>query len=407
MRIVEVENGIRLLNGTLDLGLNGNDVVINRLHFPSVIRIMPNEWRTRQWIEENPPAQNGSLDISGRWNLQSSRGQVQVLFDHYPVLQRTDRFAMISGEVNVDAALPRIVVGGKVTADAGWVSVDIKGTAPTLDSDVVIVRKGEEVPEAKPSELDLDLNFTVDLGPRFYVVGFGLDAGLVGAITIKQANNMLSAEGQFNTRGGAIEAYGQRLQIRRGRIAFQGDIANPVLDIEALRRNLEVEAGLRVVGNARNPKISLISYPEVSEVEKLSWLIMGRGPDSGGGDLAMLLTVGTSLLSGDATSEPLHRQIGLDDVAIRKGDVGESGSILPRRTVGDSTSYLGQNDISEQFIQLTKQLRQGVSVSIEQALSGSGTVARVSYNLIRNLTIDAKVGTVSGIEMVYRRFFRD
>ena len=407
LRIVEVENGIRLLNGTLDLGLNGNDVVINRLHFPSVIRIMPNEWRTRQWIEENPPAQNGSLDISGRWNLQSSRGQVQVLFDHYPVLQRTDRFAMISGEVNVDAALPRIVVGGKVTADAGWVSVDIKGTAPTLDSDVVIVRKGEEVPEAKPSELDLDLNFTVDLGPRFYVVGFGLDAGLVGAITIKQANNMLSAEGQFNTRGGAIEAYGQRLQIRRGRIAFQGDIANPVLDIEALRRNLEVEAGLRVVGNARNPKISLISYPEVSEVEKLSWLIMGRGPDSGGGDLAMLLTVGTSLLSGDATSEPLHRQIGLDDVAIRKGDVGESGSILPRRTVGDSTSYLGQNDISEQFIQLTKQLRQGVSVSIEQALSGSGTVARVSYNLIRNLTIDAKVGTVSGIEMVYRRFFRD
>ena len=121
----------------------------------------------------------------------------------------------------------------------------------------------------------------------------------------------------------------------------------------------------------------------------------------------MLLTVGTSLLSGDATSEPLHRQIGLDDVAIRKGDVGESGSILPRRTVGDSTSYLGQSDISEQFIQLTKQLRQGVSVSIEQALSGSGTVARVSYNLIRNLTIDAKVGTVSGIEMVYRRFFRD
>lgn len=407
LRIVEVENGIRLLDGSLDLGLNGNDVVINRLHFPSVIRIIPNEWRTRQWIEENPPAQSGSLDITGNWNLQSSRGQVNVLFDHYPIMQRTDRFAMISGEVNVDAALPRIVVGGKVTADAGWVSVDIKGTAPTVDSDVVVIRKGEELPQASPSSLDLDLNFTVDLGPRFYVVGFGLDAGLVGAITIMQANNVLSAEGQFNTRGGAIEAYGQRLQIRRGRIAFQGDITNPVLDIEALRRNLEVEAGLRVVGNARNPKISLISYPEVSEAEKLSWLIMGRGPDSGGGDLAMLLTVGTSFLGGDGTSEPLHQQLGIDDIAIRKGDVGESGSVLPQRTVGDSTSYLGQNDISEQFLLLSKQLKRGINLSIEQALSGSGTVGRVSYNLIRNLTIDAKVGTVSGVEMVYRRFFRD
>ena len=407
LRIVEIENGIRLLNGSLDLDLNGNDVVINRLHFPSVIRVMPNEWRTRQWIEENPPAQNGSLDISGHWNLQSSRGEVRVLLDHYPILQRTDRFAMVSGEVNVDAALPRIVVDGKVTADAGWASVDIKGTAPTLDSDVVIVRKGEEAPQVSPSSLDLDLSFTVDLGPRFYVVGFGLDAGLVGAITIRQVNNELSAEGQFNTRGGAIEVYGQRLQIRLGRITFQGDITNPVLDIEALRRNLEVEAGVRVVGNARNPKISLISYPDVSEVEKLSWLIMGRGPDSGGGDLAMLFIVGTSLLGGDGTSEPFYKQLGVDDIAIRKGDVGESGSILPYRTVGDSTSYLGQNDISEQFLQITKQFERGISASIEQALSGSGTVGRVSYRLMRGLTVDAKVGTVSGIEMVYRRFFRD
>lgn len=407
LRVVEVENGIRLLNGTLDLGLNGNDVVINRLHFPSVIRIIPNEWRTRQWIEENPPAQNGSLDISGHWNLQSSRGKLNILLDHYPLVQRTDRFAMMSGLVTVDAALPSIVVDGKITADAGWVSVDIQGTAPTLDSDVVIVRKGEEAPVVKQSALDLLLNFTVDLGSRFYVVGFGLDAGLVGAITIRQANNELSAEGEFNTRGGAIEAYGQRLQIRRGRITFQGEIANPVLDIEALRRNLEVEAGVRVVGNARNPKITLVSYPDVSEVEKLSWLIMGRGPDSSGGDLAMLLTVGTSLLGGDPASEPIHKQLGLDDIAIRKGDVGESGSILPRRTVGDSTAYQGQDDISEQFIKITKRLQRGIDLSIEQALSGSGTVARVSYNLIRNLTIDAKVGTVSGIEMVYRRLFRD
>ncbi|MDO5666941.1 MAG: translocation/assembly module TamB domain-containing protein [Alcaligenaceae bacterium] len=407
LRIVEVENGIRLLNGTLDLGLNGNDVVINRLHFPSVIRIIPNEWRTRQWIEENPPAQNGSLNINGNWNLQSSRGKLNIVLDHYPLLQRTDRFAMMSGQVTVDAALPSIVVDGKLTADAGWVSVDIKGTAPTLDSDVIIVRKGEEAPVAKQSALDLLLNFTVDLGPRFYVVGFGLDAGLVGAITIKQANNELSAEGEFNTRGGAIEAYGQRLQIRRGRITFQGDIANPVLDIEALRRNLEVEAGMRVVGNARNPKITLVSYPDVSEVEKLSWLIMGRGPDSSGGDLAMLLTVGTSLLGGDPASEPIHKQLGIDDITIRKGDVGESGSILPRRTVADSTAYQGQDDISEQFIKITKRLRQGIDLSIEQALSGSGTVGRVSYTLIRNLTIDAKVGTVSGIEMIYRRLFKD
>lgn len=406
LRIVEVENGVRLLNGTLKASFNDMKARIETLHFPAVIRVVPKEWRTRQWIEENPPAQNGSLNITGDWDLEKARGSIKTVLDHYPIVQRADRFAMLSGEIRMDANMPKINLTGKVTADAGWASIDIKDTVPTVDGDVIVLKPGQTTiqPQGNASE-DLNMNLTVDLGPRFYLVGMGLNSGLVGSITLVQEKGRLTAEGQFRTRGGAIEAYGQRLQIARGEIAFGGNITNPSLNIEALRRGLEVEAGLRVIGTAKRPKITLVSYPDVSDVEKLSWLIMGRGPDSSSADLALLLSVGGSLIT-DGDSEPFYRKVGLDEVGVKAGSVGESDNILPKRTVADSSAYRGYEEAS-QLLYATKKFGDDWRVSAEQALSGSGTVIRGSYKLMKHLTVDAKVGTVNGIELLYKRIFKN
>ena len=127
--------------------------------------------------------------------------------------------------------------------------------------------------------LEATMNLKYDMGPRFYITGMGLNAGIVGNMQILLNQGRLSGAGQLRTRGGSIEAYGQGLQLRRGTVTFQGEIDNPVLDIEALRTNQAVEAGVRVGGTAQRPRIDMVSYPEVSDVEKLSWLILGRGPD--------------------------------------------------------------------------------------------------------------------------------
>ncbi|PJX21109.1 hypothetical protein CAP48_17540 [Advenella sp. S44] len=404
VKIVEIDNGIRLLDGTLEATLRDNQVMINTLRFPSVIRITANEWRTKKWIEENEPAQNGSLGITGKWNLNTSRGDFRIVFDHYPIIQRSDRFVMISGDVDIDAPLPKVAIKGKVTADAGWASVDILGSVPAVDGDVVVLKPGQTKVVKEESPLDLSLDFTVDLGKRFYIVGMGLDSGLVGSLNVIQEKNQLTGVGAFRTRGGAIEAYGQRLQIRRGRITFQGNLANPILDIEALRTGLDVEAGVKVVGTAKKPRIDLVSYPDVSEVEKLSWLLMGRGPDSGGSDAALLFSVGSSIVGG---GEPFYRKLGLDDIAIRSGNVGKSGTVLPEKTVASSVNQESSSDLSEQFFAASKKFENGMTVSVEQAMAGTGTVVRGSYRLFRNLSADIKAGTVNGLELIYRRFFRD
>lgn len=403
LKVVRLDDGVRLLDGTLKASLNNNRFELERLYFPAVLRVEPKEWRTATWVNENPDAKGGGVTATGYWELDQNTGNFDVELYRYPILQRADRYAMVSGDIHLNATLPHITLSGKITADAGWFNLDMLGGIPTVDSDVVVVRSTDPVQEEDPSApLDVTMNLEVDLGPRFYLTGYGVNSGLVGSMKIQMLNDQLTALGALNTRGGAIEVYGQRLQLRRGTVTFQGDIANPILDIQALRTGLSVQAGVKVGGTARRPKIDLISIPEVSELEKLSWLLFGHGPDDGG-DIALLFSVGTSFLGGD---EPFYRRFGIDELSMRSGELGGAGSILPATSVASSP----ENEVSaveRRFIEASKTLSNGIKLSVRQALADTGTVGRVSYRLSRRLTAEVSIGTISGLALVYRWFSRD
>ncbi|WP_066413836.1 translocation/assembly module TamB domain-containing protein [Bordetella ansorpii] len=403
LRVVRVDDGVRLIDGTLDARLDGDRFILNSLRFPAALRVMPAEWRTREWVSTNEDAKNGYIDASGQWLLSQSQGKVDVKVHRFPVLQRSDRYGMVSGTVTLDAALPRLTLTGDLTADAGWVSLEILQGVPTLDDDVRVVRAGEEKQAASsPMQIGMDVKF--DMGPRFYITGMGLDAGLLGSIRIQMNDGRLTGMGALRTRGGGIEAYGQKLRLSRGVLTFQGRLENPLLDIEALRTGEQVEAGVKVSGTAQRPRIDLVSYPDVSDVEKLSWLVLGRGPDEGGNDTALLLSVGTALLGG---GEPFYKQFGLDDVSVRTGSLGSSGSLLPDRTVAGDVNRDSDSELATQFIVGSKRFSNGITLSVEQALAGSETVGRVSYRLARGLSLDLKGGGVNGLALVYRVLWDD
>ncbi|HEY9278913.1 MAG TPA: translocation/assembly module TamB domain-containing protein, partial [Eoetvoesiella sp.] len=402
IRVLRVDDGIRLLDGTLAAHLDNNRFVLDSLRFPARLRVTPKEWRTDEWVTTNPDAKGGSLTLSGDWDLFASAGSVNIDLYRYPILQRTDRYAMVTGKLKIDMPLPKIVIAGEIKADAGWFDLDMLSTVPSLDGDVVVVRPGDKQKEVNvPTEVSMDL--TVDLGPRFYITGYGVNSGLVGQMQILMADSKLTAHGALRTRGGAIEAYGQRLQLRRGTITFQGDITSPVLNIEAVRTGVAVEAGVRVAGTAKRPRIDLVSYPDVSDVQKLSWLLLGRGPDESGGDAALLFSVGTSFLG---SGEPFYRKFGLDEVSVRSGELGSTGSILPVESVVRGLDS-GTSEIENQFVIASKKLSNGITLSIEQALSDAGTVGRASYKLSRNLSAEISAGTVNGIALIYRIFSMD
>ncbi|HEX7386971.1 MAG TPA: translocation/assembly module TamB domain-containing protein [Castellaniella sp.] len=403
LSILSVDQGVRLLQGTLRAHLDGTRAVLDSLRFPAVRRVTPKEWRTATWVSENPDAQGGSLDVSGVWDFGLQQGEVKISPRRYPILQRADRYAMVTGQIDIQASLPRISVSGKIVADAGWFDLDMLNNIPSLDSDVVVIQPGKAVAPAPATPLDLSVDLTVDLGPRFYLTGYGVNSGLIGSLDLHMRKGKLTALGALHTRGGSIDVYGQHLQLRRGTVTFQGNIANPVLSIEALRTGLAVQAGVRVAGTARHPRIDLVSHPDVSETGKLTWLILGHGPNDGGGDMSLLFSVGSSFLSG---GEPFYKRFGLDELSIRSGELGATGSVLPVQSVVTDLDT-GASPAEQRFVVASKTLTDNVKVSLEQALAQTGTVARLSYRILRRLQAEVTVGTVSGLALVYRWFSMD
>ena len=62
-----------------------------------------------------------------------------------------------------------------------------------------------------------------------------------------------------------------------------GPVNDPRLDILAVRPNLDIVVGVAITGTALAPHVRLMSEPDMSDTDKLSWLMLGRAPETVGG----------------------------------------------------------------------------------------------------------------------------
>jgi len=171
------------------------------------------------------------------------------------------------------------------------------------------------------------LDLGVELGRDFRFTGEGLDTRLAGRVQITTSPaGALTAKGTIRAVAGTFYVFGQKLDIDRGRLLFDGPVDNPGLDVVALRKNLAVEAGVELTGTVKSPIVRLVSNPPVPDGEKLSWLLTGQGLDRANrNDLAMLGAASASLLGQN--QRPITTQIanrlGLDDISVR----AEAGTV--------------------------------------------------------------------------------
>ena len=102
------------------------------------------------------------------------------------------------------------------------------------------------------------------------------------ALRLSTPNGRPQLQGVIQASDGTYKAYGQKLVIERGSLAFTGPVDNPRLDIQAMRpqsataSSSDVKVGVLISGTAQDPRVRLYSEPPMSETEKLSWLVLGR-----------------------------------------------------------------------------------------------------------------------------------
>ncbi|MEY4751360.1 MAG: hypothetical protein RIQ60_3574 [Pseudomonadota bacterium] len=338
---------------------------------------------------------NGTLGATGQLRLSGApRLDVALTADHFAAMQRIDRRVVVSGtaDLAVDANATRL--SGRLRADEGRIDVS-QGDAPTLGDDVSVVRPQADAAAAVAQERGgspaaaaaprarrgLQLDLRADLGDNFELRGRGITTQLGGVLTLSSPNDRFAINGIIRAVDGSYAAYGQKLSIDRGLLTFTGAAENPRLDIQATRPDLDdVKVGVAITGSAQSPRVRLFSEPEMSNTDKLSWLLLGRASDGlGSTDLSLLQRAAFSLLAGESDSPSLVQRLGLDQIGVRQTE----------------------GTVRETIVSLGKQLSRRWYVGYERSLNAATGSWQLIYRLAQRFTLRAQSGIDNAVDLIW------
>ncbi len=361
----------------------------------------------------------GSVEMRGEVEAATLDGRFDFVADRLVVPLGPGQRVVLSGDASASSDGGKFEILGKLRADEGRIEIG-GGDVPSLPADVVIAGapRREAVAGAGAKDpadkLRIGADVTVDLGKNLKVHGKGIDARLGGELRLRGTlPDAPRAFGTVTVLDGRYSAYGQQLQITRGRVIFNGALDNPVLDIVAMRREQLVEAGVSVAGTVLSPQVRLTSEPDVPDAEKLSWLVLGvplEGAQSGAQGAALKAAAATLFGNNDGgLSGGLADTLGVDVLTVRSAspadDFAPAGfggsSVVPGQLGGGAGSVPGAS-ASENVVAVGKRLGSRVFLTYEQGLRGAWNLLKIQYDITRRLSLRAQTGTESALDLLYR-----
>jgi translocation and assembly module TamB len=365
LSIAYISEGVDLRNGTLRAELADREVRVQSFS----IRGGEGVFRAR-----------GTLARGG-----TGRAAVDWEAERLTVMGRPGRRLIVTGRGNAALEDAKVSLSGELRADEG--EIQLRSGALVAPGDDVVISGRQDSASDAPRLRQAALDLALDFGDRFRIIGRGLNTALAGKIRVQTgpAGNLV-AKGSVRTVRGTYMAFGQRLDLERGRLIFDGPIDNPALDIRAMRKMPSVEAGVELAGTLRKPFVRVVSEPAMPENEALSWLILGHAPgDATGADLTMLPVAAAALLGqDDAGTGGVAQKFGLDSIGLRGGGGGTTGS---------------------QFVTFGKRVADNIYVVYEQSLGAMANVLKLEFNLTRRVLLRAETGETSGLGIFYRWAF--
>lgn len=358
--------GVDIQDGELDISLKGASAQVERLQLRA----------GEGWLKATGTAELGATPVA---RLQFDASKLRLL-------GRVDRRLVVSGRAAVELRQDRLQADGRFTVDEGLFDIT-RADAPSLDDDVVVNGEpdlaAERTSEARATpRRQVQARLDIDLGQQLRVRGRGLDTRLTGQLQVSTPGNKLAVKGAVRSEGGTYVGYGQKLVIERGVISFQGPLDNPTLDILALRPNLDLQVGLAISGSLNQRRVRLYSDPEMSDTEKLSWLVLGRESDGlGRADSTLLQRAAVALLAGEgeAPTDTLLRQIGIDELSFRQTD----------------------GEVRETVFSLGKQLSRRWYVGYERGVNATAGTWQLIYRVAQRFTLRAQSGTENSLDLIW------
>lgn len=292
----------------------------------------------------------------------------------------------LTTDVTCEASSDLIKLNGAISIPWAKVSVSkLPASAVDVSDDAVRLDRPRAKKKAAGKPIPIESNLRIHIGDDVRVEAMGLKARLTGNLNVIQDNGTLGLTGQISVPSGSFKAYGQDLLVRRGEFHFVGAVANPLLDLEAIRNPDrtadDVIAGIRVTGSVDSPQVAVFTDPAKSETEALSYLIRGEGLDpSGDSDNTMI----TSALINLGLSQGSHVFESLGDA------VGISGLGFETEGVGDSSQLV-----------VSGYVLPGLKVKYGVGIFDSLATLTLRYRVIPRLYVEAVSGVDQALDLLY------
>lgn len=289
---------------------------------------------------------------------------------------------LISPEIEFQGTLRKLTARGVVRVPELLIYGAPRGSSIQASEDVIIIGADQE--EDAAARMIMDLELKVILGDRVIVKTEGIDARLGGEVLVTaRALNEVTGKGEIKVIKGKYSIYGISLNIERGRLFFAGGpVANPTLDILALKTVNEVKAGVQVSGPLKKPVVRLSSEPAMPDADVLAYIILGHplGQDKEQGSLLMkaaaaLLSAGQSV----ALQDQIKNRLGIDTIDIQAGE----------------------GEVARSLVTIGKYLSSRLYISYGYALFTGESLFKLRYKFGRNWELESRSGQASGVDLYY------
>lgn len=284
----------------------------------------------------------GELNVSGQVRTEPAlRLQLAIEGSDHTILYPPSTQLQIAQSLQLTVQKDLLAVTGELTVLNGQLKIeDLPEGSVALSPYVIEVdADGNALREELPFDVRMDVQ--VHIADSFTVSSSTLQATLGGELRVQQRPGQpLQLFGNLATASGAFRAYQTRLQVKRGTINFTGPPTNPTVHVRAERHisSGDVTVGVQVQGPLEDElELQVYSDPAMSQSNAMSYLIRGRGMDTGAGvdGTSAALSLASGVVNRSELVAELNRIPGLSQV-----EFGAQGSQAD--TAATVSGYLGE-----------------------------------------------------------------
>ena len=324
---------------------------------------------------------DGTLVLGGalQWNNPDAPLTVTVKGQNVRIADTSELSALASPDLQLQFASRVLSVRGSIDVPKAQMDLERLDSTVSPSPDVVVLDPAEAA-RGGAGAFAVDVDVLLALGDDVQLKGFGLDGKLGGQLRVRRApGNPMTATGGLDVSG-RYAAYGQQLEIVRGRLGYGGGgFDNPSLDILAQRVFDEATVGVRVRGTALHPQTQIVSTPAMDPSDALAYLVLGRPLRSASAAEGRQISAAAAAMSvgSNLVAQKVAARLGLDAAGVAESralggaafTVGKS--LSPRVFISYGVSLIGTGEV----LTLKYLLRKGFDVQVE-----SGPENRASIN---------------------------